>query len=591
MRGFASHLLRFLLGLGFFGLIVPLPSIGGLTGQERSPVSKRACHLSDFKADQKKTAEALRLFSDRAEPEKARLKAAEDIDAVDAEGAETLLKVFGDENNSEAIRIIALQKSPANKSLVERVARCIRDQKETERLKLECVVWLHTVVSFDAVSHVNKEGVTTALHAALRDKSKSVRYRALGYLVLTKDPVAHQRLLDDLGPKQQERLFEIADAIRYVAMYDSREDLQLIRYYFITSKDRDIRAAAAEALTADKDRFEDLHNLLFDPKEIANVKISTLRGLSLNQPKEFRDIALRVIADGEVSEDVRAWLIEEFAKVLKRNYRGFPESTRREAKQVIAGLEKSKNTRLREAAELYRTIEEQLAEDGRGSPDATYVWAVIHKAIKAAGGVEKLTPFAREPFTWKRKLTGRTLDGKEIQIIETGTAQGNKVRMAHEGSCGDQKVNFILVCDSEKGYRKEGDEVMELDREQVRQFLSHAYHFRLCFLLDPLRDRKLVLEPAEPVRVEGQPATGVKVTSKEFGITQMYFNESGQLLRSTYPEVGHDYELLLSQFKEMAGVRIPTKAVIKLDRMPYAEIELVDLKREQKLDRKVFEKP
>lgn len=223
--------------------------------------------------------------------------------------------------------------------------------------------------------------------------------------------------------------------------------------------------------------------------------------------------------------------------------------------------------------------------------------AVIDKAIKAAGGEEKLTPFAREPFTWKRKITGQTPDGKEIQITETGACQGNMVRMEHQGTVGDQKINMVQVCDGEKCYRKEGEETKELDREQAQQFLSNAYRLRLCILLEPLRDRNLTLAPADEVKVEGQTATGVKVTNKDLGTTQLYFDkENGQLLRATYRTVGHDgkehdYELLLSQPKEMAGIRIPTRATVKQDGKPYTESEVVALQREEKLDRKVFEKP
>ena len=53
----------------------------------------------------------------------------------------------------------------------------------------------------------------------------------------------------------------------------------------------------------------------------------------------------------------------------------------------------------------------------------------------------------------------------------------------------------------------------------------------------------------------------------------------------------HDYEMLLTQPKEVAGIRVPTKASIKQDGKAYVVIEVVELKREDKLDRKLFEKP
>jgi hypothetical protein len=224
------------------------------------------------------------------------------------------------------------------------------------------------------------------------------------------------------------------------------------------------------------------------------------------------------------------------------------------------------------------------------------VKAILDKAIKAAGGDEKVAQLTKEPFTWKRKITGQSPNG-EINLTETGFAQGDMVRIEREGTIGDRKVNFVLVDDGEKGFIKEGEETKEMDKDRRGQFQADWCRTRQCCLLDTLRDKALTLTPLEEIKVEGQTATGVKAVHKDHGVTQLYFDkENGQLLRVVYRTVGHDgkehdYEMLLTQPKEMAGIRVPTRESIKQDGKAYIERELVALKREEKLDRKLFEKP
>src|SRR5262245_28985797 len=96
------------------------------------------------------------------------------------------------------------------------------------------------------------------------------------------------------------------------------------------------------------------------------------------------------------------------------------------------------------------------------SDDQADAKAVLDEAIKAAGGKERVSPLAKEPFTWNSKITGQTADGNDIKLAETGHVQGKMVRIEHEGTVGDRKVNRVQVYDGEKAYLKEGDETKEM---------------------------------------------------------------------------------------------------------------------------------
>jgi hypothetical protein len=89
------------------------------------------------------------------------------------------------------------------------------------------------------------------------------------------------------------------------------------------------------------------------------------RGLRANQQQEFPRHALPVIARAEEQAPVRAFAVEELAKVLRRHPRYFTDENRKRASALSGGLAKEAPKPLQDAATLYLKVEAQLAEDGR----------------------------------------------------------------------------------------------------------------------------------------------------------------------------------------------------------------------------------
>jgi hypothetical protein len=222
---------------------------------------------------------------------------------------------------------------------------------------------------------------------------------------------------------------------------------------------------------------------------------------------------------------------------------------------------------------------------------------ILEKAIKAAGGSDKLTPFTKEAFTWKSTVIVKTPDG-DGKLTETGYAQGDQVRLEINGKFGDKEVKVVRVCDGNKCYVREGEKTEELDKEKAGHFKADWNRMRMCMLLEPLKDRALELTALDDAKVGDKAALGLKAVHKEHGTTQFFFDkDDGTLLKVTYrafnPHDGkeHDYEMMTSAPKEMSGIRIPTKVSLKQDGKDYVEVELTEMKHVDKLDKKLFEKP
>src|SRR5262249_33931770 len=100
------------------------------------------------------------------------------------------------------------------------------------------------------------------------------------------------------------------------------------------------------------------------------------------------------------------------------------------------------------------------------------------------------------------------------------------------------------------------------------------------------------------VQVGGRPAVGLKASAKDRPEVNIYFDkETGQQVRMDLQVkdmpggVEATHEFLFSEPKEMDGLKHFTKVVLNRDGKKLMEIELAEVKGDDKLDPSLFEKP
>ena len=173
--------------------------------------------------------------------------------------------------------------------------------------------------------------------------------------------------------------------------------------------------------------------------------------------------------------------------------------------------------------------------------DAEKTQALVEKAVKAAGGKEKLL----RAFRWKeRYVIG---EGKD------GTIREATLRPPDGWFKGATNIASGNADRSDKTYL--------------------VWAWTLAPLLE--KDSKLTLLP--DVQVDGKPAAGLRLTRIDRRDLSLYFDaESGRLARIDW----RTYQITFDDWKEADGARYPAKAFVKnKDGSLHLRTEFLELER------------
>jgi len=224
--------------------------------------------------------------------------------------------------------------------------------------------------------------------------------------------------------------------------------------------------------------------------------------------------------------------------------------------------------------------------------------AVIEKAIKAAGGEDKLAKFKTATMKMKGKWYGMG-DGIEY-TAELAVQAPDKARMKLDTGAGDMKFTFIRVVNGDKVWSKLNTDTTEVDdKDQIKEAREEMYADHVKSLLPLVKDKDFKLEALGEAKVDGKPAVGVHVTSKGHRDINLFFDkESGLLVKAEqtvkdFMAGGNEQmqETLYSEYKEFGGAKHATKLVINRDGKKYVDAEISDLEAKDKFDAKEFDKP
>jgi hypothetical protein len=219
--------------------------------------------------------------------------------------------------------------------------------------------------------------------------------------------------------------------------------------------------------------------------------------------------------------------------------------------------------------------------------DAADARALIDKAIKAAGGKDNLVKYKAQ--TWNEKGVYHGMGMAQPYTGKYAVVWPDKFRMEISGV-------FTLVLDGDKGWIKSGDETKEMSKEQLTS-QQESMHAGNVSNLVPLEDKSYTLTTLPEIKVDGRPAVGVKVVKKGMPDVSLYFDKATTLIvKSSFRARGEDGKALtqdtyLSDYREVDGLKIPKKMVLKHDDKLFVEAENTDLKVLEKLDAKEFAKP
>jgi hypothetical protein len=193
--------------------------------------------------------------------------------------------------------------------------------------------------------------------------------------------------------------------------------------------------------------------------------------------------------------------------------------------------------------------------------------AILERAIKAHGGESALA----RAQTCERSSTGTLIRPDKSLPFTQDTVQSLPDRVRLRITL-DRKLTIVLVLNGKRGWQRTDGPAVELLPARLREVREEAYLWWLTtlvpltrpgFTLDTLPEAKL---PA----ADGEPAVGIKVSSKGHPDVKLYFlKRSGLLARAEHrvPEGGLDVdkEYLFSAYKTFDGVKLPTREVVNVN--------------------------
>jgi hypothetical protein len=216
--------------------------------------------------------------------------------------------------------------------------------------------------------------------------------------------------------------------------------------------------------------------------------------------------------------------------------------------------------------------------------------AVVDKAIKAAGGEEKLAKFNSR--TWVAKGTYYGMGGDGVPYTANyAVSLPDKFRFEVEGF-------MTMVVDGDKGWIQAMGETREMNKDELAQQKEEMYVSTVT-TLTPIKGGEYKLSLLGEAKVADRPAVGVKVSHKDHQDVNLYFDKDSGLLvkmehKTKAQEEGNKevtQEDIYSDHQDVQGAKLPRKATILRDGKKYVEGEASDVKAVDKHDDKTFAKP
>lgn len=234
-----------------------------------------------------------------------------------------------------------------------------------------------------------------------------------------------------------------------------------------------------------------------------------------------------------------------------------------------------------------------LAPQARSADEVS---AIVEKAVKAHGGLEQLKKFDGAAVQSKAKGRIHQLGGIDVTLETSG--QGKKFKQVIKGEAMNTAFTQTTLFNGQKVLIDVNGKEIKLDQKKLLAEVQEQIHAERIVGLLFFKKKGFEVAPLGEVKVDGQPALGIRVSSKGHRDVNLYFDKAkGLLVKVETRDVdlmsGQEVttEKILSDYKEAGGLLRPSKVRVlrdgkKLMDMDVEEVTLVD-----KFDKEFFDKP
>ena len=217
---------------------------------------------------------------------------------------------------------------------------------------------------------------------------------------------------------------------------------------------------------------------------------------------------------------------------------------------------------------------------------------LLERAYQALGGFDKLAKFKA---TQVRGTGIIYLPEAEISFTMEGAAQlPDKFKNTLKCEINGMKITTIQTLVGDKATSLLNGNPQELD-DTIRKEMKEQVYLEHVTSLLPLREPRFTLTSLGESTIDGQPALGIKIESKDHREVSIYFDKKTALVAKaaykgldpiTMKEVSR--EQFYRDYKEQGESKYAAKSQINQDGKKYMVLELTEYKAFEKLDNAVF---
>ncbi len=220
--------------------------------------------------------------------------------------------------------------------------------------------------------------------------------------------------------------------------------------------------------------------------------------------------------------------------------------------------------------------------------------AIIERAVKAHGGFDRLSRVRVD----RVKSSGVLIvNDKETPFLSETTVQPPlQFRNVLELQ-GARKTVFVEVLNGDEVLFSIDGQPQKVDDALTAEVRETMQLNRIVRLVPLLTDKSYSLQPLGEIKIDGQPAVGVKTTAKGRREVRLFFNKASGLLIKTEHIMDDDagknvvQEELYADFKDDQGYQRPMKITAFRNGKKIMEADILDVKYLDKVDDAEFTKP
>jgi outer membrane lipoprotein-sorting protein len=220
---------------------------------------------------------------------------------------------------------------------------------------------------------------------------------------------------------------------------------------------------------------------------------------------------------------------------------------------------------------------------------------VIEKAVKAAGGADKLAKLkaSRAKFKGTFKVEGFAV----AMTGEIAVQLPGQMRVEIQAEAQGQNVTLLSVINGGKAWFSVPGATLEIKGDELEDLKEGLYAERVQTLVPLLKDKGFTLDPLGEVKVNGRDTVGVKVASRGHKDVNLYFDKATGLLAKMERRALDDAqkevteESCYSDYKDVDGVKVPMKAVVRHDGELFLESEVTEYGFLDRIDDSEFARP